>query len=160
MRALAILLCLAARLAAAPLDTDRVYSAMVLWEGHRLVPYKDQDGWSVGVGHSLTTHAEPVRRSYSRAEVYQLFLRDYAVSLEAARAGVIDFDELSEEVRITVLGIIWTVGPTGFMRFKDLRVALSRRAWSAACVSLYLSKWYRTQPAARANSAINTLRTQ
>lgn len=128
------------------------------WEGHRLVPYKDGDGFSVGVGHSLTRHGEPVRRVYTRAEVYQLFLRDLAVSIEVARAGVRDFDDLPDEVQLVVLNVVWSVGPTGFMRFKDLRFDLSHRLFDAAATELGVSRWHSQVSAARADWAINTLR--
>lgn len=164
MRSLLTYLCAAALWCgtthAAPLTIDRAYIAMVTWEGHRLVPYKDRDGWSVGVGHALTMHGEPVRRAYTRAEVYQLFLHDFAVSQEVCRAGVRDFDGLPEEVQLVALSVAWTCGPTGFMAFRDFRRALSRRAWTASATALYLSRWYGQVSPARANAAIATLRAQ
>ncbi len=156
---LLVLFCACATLTrAAPLDTSRVYAELVRWEGHRLVPYRDQDGWSVGVGHALTMHGEPVKRIYTRAEVYQLFLRDLAVSKEACRVGVRDFDDLPEEVQLIALQVAWTCGPSGFARFKDFRFCLSNRAYYAAATQLYLSRWYRQVSPARANAAITTLR--
>ncbi len=160
LRLFTILCCLAARLAAAPLDTDRAYAELVRWEGHRLVPYQDQDGWSVGVGHALTQHGEPVKRLYTRAEVRALFIHDLAVSLEACRAGVKGFDDLPEAVRLVCLNVVWSVGPAGFMAFKDFRFALSRRAFYASATALYLSRWYHQTSPARANWAIATLRAQ
>lgn len=160
MRLIVILLCLATRLAATPLTTDRALLEMTRWEGHKLRPYRDADGWSVGVGHALTRHGEPVKRLYSRAEVYQLFLHDLAVSLEICRSGVRGFDDLPTEVQLVCVNLAWTCGPAGFMAFRDLRFSLSHRAYDAATTALYLSQWYRTQPAARANWAIHVLRSQ
>ncbi len=160
LRLLTILVCLATRLAAAPLGTDRAYAEMVRWEGHRLIPYRDQDGWSVGVGHALTMHGEPVKRAYSRTEVRQLFLRDLAVSLEACRSGVKNFDSLPEDVQLIALSVAWTCGPTGFRQFKDFRFALSHRTYYAAATTLYLSRWYRQVAPSRANWCVTTLRAQ
>ncbi len=158
MRLLWLMLCLVVTATAAPLSTDTVYATMVRWEGHKVVPYRDQDGWSVGVGHALSRHGEPVKRAYTRAEVYRLFVRDYAVSLEICRAGVSGFDGLPEDVRLVCLNVAWGCGPSGFMAFKDLRRSLSRRAYTAAATSLYLSRWYQQVSPARANWAVNTLR--
>jgi hypothetical protein len=157
MRLLLALLC-AATAYAAPVSTDHAYADLVRWEGHKLVPYRDQDGWSVGVGHALTMHGEPVKRSYTRAEVYQLFLHDFAVSKEVCRAGIRDFDRLPEDVQLVALGLAWGVGPTGFMRFRSFRLALSYRAYEAAVTELATSRWARQVSAARLNAAIHVLR--
>ncbi len=159
MRLLLALLCVASA-CAAPLSTERAYADLVRWEGHKLIPYRDADGWSVGVGHALTRHGEPVKRVYTRAEVRTLFYHDLAVSLEACRAGVRDFDLLPEEVQLIALNVAWGVGPEGFMRFKGFRFALGRRTYNAAATELFLSKWYRQVSPSRANWAINALRSQ
>ncbi len=159
--ALLAFLCLAGRLAAAPLQTDLVMVELTRWEGHRLVSYKDGvHGWAVGIGHSLTQHGEPVRRLYTATEVRAFFYHDLAVALDTCRAGIDDFDSLPEEVRLVALNVAWGVGPSGFMAFKDLRRSLSRRAWTAATMSLYLSQWFHQVSPARANWAIAVLRAQ
>jgi GH24 family phage-related lysozyme (muramidase) len=158
MRAMLLALFCAVSSYAAPVTTERAWVELVRWEGLRLVPYRDADGWSVGVGHALTRHGEPVRRRYTSTEVRGLFYHDLAVSLEACRAGVTDFDALPEEVQLVALNVAWSVGPEGFLAFKDLRRALSHRAYTAASVSLYLSRWYQQTSPSRANWAIQTLR--
>lgn len=154
-----VVLCLCATITrAAPVFIDRAWREMVKWEGNKTTPYRDAGGWSVGVGHNLTAHGQPVKSAYTRAEVYQLFLHDLAVSLEAARAGVRDFDDLPQDVQLVVLGVIWGVGPTGFTRFHSFRLALSYRAYSSATTELASSKWARQVSAARYNVAIRVLR--
>ncbi len=158
MKGLLLALACVASACAAPLNTDLVMVEMTLWEGHRLTPYPDAGGWSVGIGHSLTQHGEPVKRTYTRLEVRQLFYHDLAVAYEAARAGVSDFDDLPDDVRLLTLGVIWGVGPTGFERFRAFRLALSYRSYDLAANELGLSRWYQQVSPRRANAALHTLR--
>ncbi len=152
------LLCVASAWAA-PVDAATVRRSLIKWEGYYVVPYKDgRVNMSVGIGHNLTAHGEPVRPRYTAAQINAMFDRDLMVALRACRTGVERFDELPEEVQLVCISLVWTCGAKGFMRFKDVRSALSRRAYTASSTMLYLSNWFRTQPAARANWAVNTLR--
>lgn len=157
MRTILLFFFILAAASAAPLNTERVFASMVRWEGYRTVPYKDGDGWSVGVGHALIMHGEPVKRTYSRAEVYQFFIHDYAVSLEACRNGIRDFDDLPEAAKLVTLNLVWGVGPTGFRRFKDFRFALSHRMWNTSANELGLSRWFHQISPDRANWCLRTL---
>lgn len=127
-------------------DYTTYVPALVHWEGRRNRPYRDGEGWSVGVGHSLTMNRESAiwSRPYTELEVERMLVADLSWALDAARKGVDDFDSLPIEVRRITVGIAFTVGRTGFERFVDLRRSLSRRAFDAAATSLLFSRW-RTQ---------------
>lgn len=143
----------------APVKDADVLAVMKLSEGYRLVPYADgpRGTYSVGVGHNLTAHREPVLARYTEPEVLALFAKDLANARRICRKGVEDFDGLPEAVQLVALHVAWSCGPTGFMRFKDLRRSLSYRAYNAAAVSLRQSKWARQVSAARANHLISVL---
>lgn len=156
-RWVAFLLLAASAQAAPPLGVIRDY--LVRWEGYRLTPYKDRGHWSVGVGHNLTVNREPVRR-YSAAEVETLLWRDVSWALDVCRAGVTDFDDLPHDVQLVCIGLAFGVGRVGFMRFTNLRRALSWRAYHAASQELGLSKWYTQVSPARARAARQVLLNQ
>lgn len=112
------------------------------YEGVSTAVYRDPSGtgYSVGVGHWLG-RVRPTKMRYTETEVLALFYRDLAVHLEACRSGVRDFAGLPKPVQLTTLGLAWGVGPTGFKRFKNFRLALSYRAWEAAKIELLDSRW-------------------
>lgn len=160
MRLAFVLLSLVAPLSkAAPTEADHFIS-LLRWESFRLTPYNDGAHRCVGLGHNLDAHKELPKTVYSQAELMTLFRSDLATSLRAAREGVRDFDELPDEVQLAITGLLWTVGPTGFLKFKNLRLALSMRHFSGAASELYSSKWFRQVSAQRANYTLNALRLQ
>lgn len=114
---------------------------MIRWEGLRFVPYVDGKNFTSGIGHNLNAHREKLKPRYSTFEVDRWFYRDLAFAIGAANAGIRDFDSLPDEVQLLVIGLVWTVGPTGFKRFINLRRALSWRAYEAASIELLDSKW-------------------
>lgn len=131
---------------------------LVRFEGVRTKPYRDKGGgWTVGVGHSLTAHRDRVKPRYTLDEIRDFYDRDLAAALRAARELVAGFDELPEPARELTVHLIWTCGPTGFARFKDLRFCLSHRMWNSARVQLLNSRWINQVQRSRAEWALNAL---
>lgn len=146
----------ATHLYATPVSPDAMRAYLIRYEGYRLTPYRDGNHWAVGVGHSLTAHRQAVR-AYSRVEVERFLWTDLSWSLDACRRGVRDFDDLPHEVQLLCVGVAFTVGRTGFERFRQFRLALSHRAYNAAAHELRWSKWFTQVSAARANAAVRVL---
>lgn len=143
----------------ASLTSPDYRASLARFEGVRKTPYREKNGnWSVGIGHNLTAHREPVKSSYTSNEITLLFDRDLAAALRAARLLVNGFDDLPNPAKEVVVHLIFQCGPTGFAKFKELRFALSRRAFNAAATELWDSKWFRQTPASRANWALRSLR--
>lgn len=146
---------------AAPVGLATIRQHLVQWEGYRLTPYKDgPNGYSVGIGHSLFANGERVKPRYTAIEVERLLLRDIAWSLDSCRTGIDRFDDLPERVQLVAIGVAFTTGRTGFIRFSGFRRALSWRAFDMAASELGRSRWYTQVSARRANAYIRTLRTQ
>ena len=126
---------------AAP-DSATVFANLLRFEGCRLVPYQEKGGtdWVVGIGHNLTARRQRVR-NYTKQEVVELFNQDYDETVIAARRLVTDFDELPEAAQLVVINLMWSVGPTGFAKFKNFRLALKYRAFNLARSELIHSKW-------------------
>lgn len=138
---------------------EECYTYLKRWEGYSTTVYRDGPGYSVGVGHYLGS-SRPRRLTYSHAEIRQLFYRDLAIALAACERGVEGFSALPRQVQLVTLGVAWSVGPTGFMRFKEFRRALNWRAYEGAATELADSKWARQVGAARYNHAIGVLKNQ
>jgi GH24 family phage-related lysozyme (muramidase) len=155
---LSILIVLAsAHLRAAP-DPVIVYATLLKFEGLRLTPYQEKGGsdWIVGIGHNLSARRQKVR-AYSNREVYQFFQSDYAEMVKAARRLVVDFDELPEPAQLVVINLLWSVGPAGFAKFKNFRLALKYRAFNHARIELIDSKWASQVQPERLDWAVKSL---
>lgn len=131
---------------------------LVRFEGIKSKPYRDAgNGWTVGIGHSITANHEAIKPRYTDEEIDAFYHRDLANALRAARLLVVDFDTLPNPAKEVVIHLIFQCGPTGFSRFKNLRFALSRRAFNASAAELWDSRWFRQTPAPRANWALRSL---
>ncbi len=150
-----LLLLLPLCVAAKPVTHQAAFPELRKWEGYSLVPYKDGVCMSVGLGHNLTAHAQPIR-PYTDAECRAFYVHDFAIAQESCRAGVTDFDNLPQNVQIVTIGLVMCVGPKGFRAFKGLRLALSRRAFNAASAEIADSKWFHQVSRARAMATYNT----
>ena len=139
-------------------DTADVFVNLVRFEGYKVIPYRDGNHWVIGVGHSLTGHKETVKKSYSYEEIRNYFLSDYAEALATCRRLVDDFDRLPEPIQLLCLNLVWSVGPTGFSKFKNFRLALKYCAYSTARIELALSKWASQVQPARRDWALNQLK--
>lgn len=123
---------------------DEAFRAyLIQWEGYTHQPVTHPNGEiTVGIGHNCRYHVPfPLKSYYSDEYLRRLYDRDFADALWAARSGVWGFDTLPRKIQYTVLSIIWTVGPTGFMRFKDFRAALSERMYEVAAYALLNTEW-------------------
>lgn len=160
MRSILTLLSLAALpLKGAPTEVD-YFIHLNGYEGFKLSPYRDGKDTCVGVGHNLTAHKRTPKASYTQEEIMGFFHSDLAIALRAARKGITNFDQLPDEVQLVMVSLIWTVGPTGFLKFKNLRRALSWRAYDSAAAEIRDSLWFHQVQTSRANETFRVLRSQ
>lgn len=147
--------------AAGPAEELKLFDILSKFEGNKKTPYHEKgDGysWVVGVGHNLTAHKQFVKSSYSDQEIRDFFHEDYLEALSAARRLVYDFDGLPDSAQIVVIQLIWSVGPAGFAKFKNFRIALKYRSWAAARAELLDSKWAKQVQKDRVEWATNLLK--
>ena len=111
-------------------------------EGYEESPYADPSGkgFCVGIGHHITKD-DDYAEFYSKSQIDYLFARDLETALCTARFYIKNFDSLPPLIKKVVVGVQWTVGPTGFGRFHKFCDALSRRDYNRAADELESSKW-------------------
>ncbi len=119
---------------------------LVQWEGYTTYVKTLSNGERVvGVGHNMAFPAPltPGKDHYTDEELTRAFDYDLANVFRIARKGLADFDSLPHDVRLVTISVIWTVGPTGFMEFREYRAALNRieKDYPAAARALAQSKW-------------------
>ncbi len=143
----------------APVSYAECRVELIKWEGYKLTPYRDGISWVVGVGHSLTANGERVRPRYSQAQIERYLAQDYAWAVDSCRANIRGFDDLPEDVQLVCINLAFTVGRTGFARFKGFCLALSYRAYNTAASQLSLSRWSHQVSSQRYNQSIYVLLT-
>lgn len=117
-------------------DRDAL-EAHVLWaEAERLHMYKDSVGiWTIGVGHNIE------ERGISK-EVSRLMLKeDLDAVLEECR-GLDYWDALSAVRRIVVADMVFNLGLSRFLRFRNLNKALLIQDYTLAGHEMQDSRWY------------------
>ena len=139
---------------AAPAGTKEV---IVRFEGCRLAPYWDR-GWSVGYGHSLSAHKEPIKRRYTQDEIDAFLERDIQEAVATCRTTIKYFDELPIPSQRVAILLAYQTGRGGFMRFVDFRRALSLRDYSKATNALTHSLWACKTQDSRVSWSIASLR--
>lgn len=114
---------------------------LIRWEGYRVIPYRDGESWSVGIGHNLTANGQTPKSYYSPAEIDRFFANDLSWALDACRQGVRNFDALPERVQLVAIGVAFGVGRTGFHKMHSFRKALTERNFPAARTALKGYRW-------------------
>ncbi len=137
---------------------DQARSYLTQWEGRtNTVVIHPSGERTVGIGHNVAFD-KVVKPRYTDAEVEALFVRDFVLAMGACRRGVKGFDALPLDVRLVVVSLAYTVGPTGFQRFQRFRLALGNRHYEDAERELRTSKWATQVSRARRDQSLEVLR--
>lgn len=137
-----------------PVSNASAYRFLVRYEGICSTPYRDGNGWAVGVGHRLTGH----RLSYyTQEDIHTFFAWDLAISRRACRTGIFDFDSLPIDVQLVAISIAFSTGPSGFQKFIQFRAALSSRNYELAAREIKDSLWCAQVGKIRSENAIKCL---
>jgi GH24 family phage-related lysozyme (muramidase) len=135
---------------AEPVPQEIVFQYLARWEGVRFSPYPDGDQWCVGVGHVLRGQR---KSDYSKAEVFAFFEADLAEARRVCRESILYFEMCPHDVQLVVIGLWWTVGTRGFLKFEQFRAAVSEWDFAAAAKELHDSKWrHQVKPARTADA--------
>jgi len=117
-----------------------------------LTSYADNGYISCGIGHNLTAGRNRYSIQYKVGQYYtphqiEAYFRDDLINaLYFARKGIWNFDNLPDEAKFVTISLIWTVGGEGFMKFKNFRLAMSRKMYNLAAMELKDSRWAKQLP--------------
>jgi lysozyme len=123
------------------LNADPLRNYLVQWEGYSRVVYLCPAGTpTIGIGHNLSF--EKQKAQYTQEDIENYYNTDVANSIRVARKYVSNFDNLPQQVRFVTISLIFTVGESGFVKFKKYRYALSRHNYRQAAYELRHSAWW------------------
>ncbi len=142
MSRLLVILCLFLAPCAYAQSYAELRAHVISEEGYRFKPYLLRGQWHVGVGHKLSAPGRPL----VRYEIEHLLAKDLKVAGDAAYSHVKHFSRHPKPVRIMLVGLAYTVGPTGFRQFVLFRAAIDAYDYRLAAYELGASDWARQLP--------------
>ena len=115
-------------------------------EGYENRAYPDTLGhWTVGVGHLLGRSLFEVRFSDNIVEA--ILAEDLDVALKAATKIFPTFPLFSVKRQMAIVSMIFQLGETKFLRFKDTIKAINAGQWARAAFYALDSNWAKQTPA-------------
>lgn len=111
-------------------------------EGFKEQPYKDLYGnWTIGVGYFIGKNIEDLK--LSREVILQMLDEKLNIHFRDACEifGQDFFLQLEPARQVAIVSIIYTVGKSRFLRFKDTIYCISMKDWEGAAKNLLDSKW-------------------
>ncbi len=117
-------------------DRQRLIDQLIRHEDLRLKPYRCPAGrLTIGVGRNLDAHG------ISRAEAMLLLKNDIDRSVSEAHRIIPKFQSLDEVRQVVLIDMIFNLGATRFMRFRDLLAAITGADFAAAALAMEESRW-------------------
>ena len=116
-------------------------------EGCRTDIYIDTEGHAtVGIGHLIVSsdpeHGMSVGTKVTDKRVQELFTQDLSTALEDCKKVFPEFGTLPQEAQRIIANMIFNLGRTKFMAFKNLIAAVKAHDWSKAADEMVDSRWY------------------
>jgi lysozyme len=132
---------------------DDLKELIILHEGLRLKPYTDTVGkLTIGAGRNLTD------RGISRDEAYLMLDNDIA-QCKQELSGYAWYTVLDEVRQGVLIELVFNVGLTKALGFKNMIVALSAKHYSTAATELLNSVWAKQVGANRSSNMAHRLST-
>lgn len=154
------------------MDKAKFWKQIKIHEGVRRQVYTDTTGHrTIGVGFNLEREdAERVLRSVganyqdvirgeyqlSTDQMRLLFEHDLKTVEDEARRAIRNYDELGDTRQRVICDMVFNLGLTGFLKFKNTRKHIEAERWERAANGMLNSKWAR-QVGNRAKMLANML---
>lgn len=125
--------------------------------------YKDSEGYkTVGVGHLVSDFdpekTTPYGEIVSFNQILKYFNKDIDEAIEDCESVFTDFYELPYDVQHIIANMMFNLGRTRFLKFKNMIAAINNRDWSHAAVEMEDSRWYH-QTGDRSKRLVDRMRT-
>ena len=116
-------------------------------EGYRDIIYTDSLGYNtIGYGHLVVEDGFIPGIQYSKAELENVFEKDFAIAVQSANKLVGDFD-LHDDAFGIVVEMCFQLGFSRVSKFVKFLAALKNQDYARAANEMLLSKWHEQTPA-------------
>ena len=144
------------------MDLDRLMEDLEHDEGVKYQVYLDHLGLpTFGIGHLITEndpeYGAPVGTPVDAARVEECFENDIQTVLRDCKRVFPDFHELPSDAQLVICNMLFNLGLTRFLGFKNFIAAVDARDWAGAADQMVDSRWYRQVPK-RANRLVERIR--
>jgi lysozyme len=111
-------------------------------EGIKYKPYKDADGFSVGIGHYIgSTLPEDMNRRFTEKEINDLFEKDYAIHKQVAERFP-NYDKLDANGKTALIDLAFNLGESKLGGFVKAKAAAENKDMNKLISELIASDWY------------------
>jgi len=111
-------------------------------EGLRLTPYQCTEGfWTIGYGHNLDAHGEPVPEIITLAQAEDLFEMDLAVAVVQCEDLFPNWADIDEVRQAVLIDMCFNLGKQRLWKFFRMREAIGSRDWGQAAIQMEHSAW-------------------
>lgn len=111
-------------------------------EGYRSRQYLVRGRPHIGIGHLVTKPTGPL----THYQIEALFASDLRVACLVAYENTAHFSRHPKSVRILLVSLAFTVGPSGFRDFRRFRSAIDAYDYRGAARELRMSLWAQQLP--------------
>lgn len=113
-------------------------------EGLRLTPYKCPTGhWTVGYGHNLEVHGEPIPDEISRERAEQYLMQDIVNARHDLESNFSWYGNLSDARRAALIDLCFNMGIGALLGFKRMLEWLRQGFYGQAKIELLDSRYAR-----------------
>jgi lysozyme len=126
------------------------------WEGTHARPYRDGEGWSIGVGHHFPK-GERVPQKWTRYEIENAFTNDMRTAIADAKKIFSNYDKLPPSVQLVIADMSFNLGRPRLSKFKNMIAACHDEDFSRMADEMQNSLWYR-QTGARARHHVGAVK--
>ena len=139
--------------------SDKLREMLKRHEDLRLKPYKDSRGiWTVGYGHNLEAHGEPIPESISLEQAEKYLDDDIARARRNCELFIPGWDDLDEVRRCVLVDMCFNLGLAGLIKFRIMLRCLQAGLYSKAAEAMLDSLWA-TQVGGRATELSKMMET-
>jgi lysozyme len=116
-------------------------------EGLSLTPYKCPAGhWTVGYGHNLDAHSEPVPESITLERAEQYLAQDIQNARHDCEMFISCWNDLNETRQAVLIDMCFNIGTSGLLRFHRLIRNLELKYFAYAALEMMHSLWAEQVP--------------
>lgn len=120
---------------------DRLKEMLRHHEGLRLKPYRCPTGhWSVGWGHNLEAHSEPIPEEITLEQAEKYLEQDIKTAILDC-ATIRGFEDLDPVRQAVLIDLCFNMGIGALLKFRRMLLSIWCKQWGLAAVELLDSKY-------------------
>jgi len=121
---------------------EKLLEELIRDEGYRQESYLDtENNWTIGIGHLLGKSDKFRGLYWDDVQIFTTFIKDVNLAIYYTRKIIPVIDQLSPARQRALVNMMFNMGPTSFLGFKNTIAAIKRFDYHEAYIEMLDSKW-------------------